>query len=83
MLWCRDVLFSFQFWDGKQNLVQNMWQVVFANVLIEGRVVDSDVNGFFDGSGHTISLYINHLCTITSVPKMFITTNKHNNICAR
>ena len=33
-----------------------MWQVVFANVLIEGRVVDSDVTGFFDGSGHTMSL---------------------------
>ena len=56
MLWCRGALFSFQFWDGKQNLVPNMWQVVFANVPIEGRVVDSDVNGFFDGSGHTMSL---------------------------
>ena len=55
-LWCRGVLFSFQFWDGKQNLVPNMWQVVFANVSIEGRIVTSDVNGFFDGSGHTMSL---------------------------
>ena len=44
MLWCRGALFSFQFWDGKQNLVPNMWQVVFANVSIEGRVVDTDVN---------------------------------------
>ena len=26
MLWCRGALFSFQFWDGKQNLVLNMWQ---------------------------------------------------------
>ena len=33
-----------------------MWKVVFANVSIEGRVVDSDVNGFFDGSGHIITL---------------------------
>ena len=33
-----------------------MWQVVFANVSIEGRVVDSDVNGFFDGSGHIMTL---------------------------
>ena len=48
--------FSFQFLDGKQNLVQNMWQVVFAIVPIEGRVVDSDANGFFDGSGHTMPL---------------------------
>ena len=56
MLWCRGVLFSSQFWDRKQHLVPNMWQVVFANVLIEGRVVDSDVNGFFDGSAYTMSL---------------------------
>ena len=39
MLWCRGALFSFQSWDGKQNLVSNMWQVVFANVSIEGKVV--------------------------------------------
>ena len=56
MLWCRDALFSFQLWDRKQKLVLNMWQVVFANVSIEGRVVDSDENGFFDGFSHTMSL---------------------------
>ena len=56
MLWCRGALFSFQFWDGKQNLVPNMWQIVFANVSIERRVAYSDVNGFFDGSGHTTSI---------------------------
>ena len=33
-----------------------MWQVVFVNVHIEGRVVDSDANGFFDGSGHNMAL---------------------------
>ena len=55
MLWCRGA-FSFLFWHRKQNLVPNMWQVVFSNVFSEGRVVDSDVNGFFDGSGHTMSL---------------------------
>ena len=57
--WCygvESVLFRFHFWDGKQNIVQNMWQVVFVIVSIEGRVVDSDVNGFFDASGHTMSL---------------------------
>ena len=48
MSWFRGVLFSFQFWDEKQNLVPNMWQVVFANVSIEGRVVDFDVSGFID-----------------------------------
>ena len=48
MLRCRGALFSFQFWDRKQNLVPNVWQVLFVNVSIEGRVVDSDVNSFFD-----------------------------------
>ena len=56
MLWYRGSVFSFQFLDGKQNLVPNMWQVVFANVPVEGKAVDSDVNGFFDGSDHTMSL---------------------------
>ena len=41
MLWCRGALFSFQFWDGKQNFVPNMCNVVFPNVPIEGRVVNS------------------------------------------
>ena len=49
-------LLSFLVLGWKQNLVPNMWQVVFANVSIEGRVVDSDVNGFFDGSGHIMIL---------------------------
>ena len=56
MLWCRGALFCFQFWDGKQNLVPHMWQVVFAYVSIEGEVVDPDVNGFFDSLCHTMSL---------------------------
>ena len=33
-----------------------MWQVVFANVSVEGKVVDPDINGFFDGSGHIMTL---------------------------
>ena len=33
-----------------------MWQVVFVNVSIEGRVVDSDVNSFFDGPDHILTL---------------------------
>ena len=31
MLWCTGALFSFQFWDGKKNLVPNIWQIVFAS----------------------------------------------------
>ena len=33
-----------------------MWQVVFANVSVEGRVINSDVYGFFDGPGHILIL---------------------------
>ena len=48
--------FNFQFWGGKQNFVPNMWQVVFASIPVKGRVINSDVNGFFDGSGHAMSM---------------------------
>ena len=48
-----------------------MWQVVFANVPVEGRIVDSDVNDFFDGYGHTMSLHsynleVFHWCCVAS-----------------
>ena len=33
-----------------------MCQVVFAHIPVKGRVVDSDVNGLLDGSGHAMSL---------------------------
>ena len=62
ILWCRGALFSFQFWDGKQNLVPNMWQVVFANVSIEGLVVDSDVCDTHENSGIWCSIcYISYI----------------------
>ena len=41
MLRCRGILFNFLSWGGKQNFVPNMWQVVFAHISIESRVVDS------------------------------------------
>ena len=37
----------FKFWDGKQNFVSNLWQIVLANIFIQGRVVDSHVYCFF------------------------------------
>ena len=37
------ILFKFQFWDVKQNLIPYMWQMVFANVSIQGWIVDPDV----------------------------------------
>ena len=33
----------FKFWDGILYFVPNMWQVVFANVSIQGRVVYSNI----------------------------------------
>ena len=47
--------FYFQFWDGKQNFVPNMWQVVFAHIPVKGRVINADVNGLLNGSGHAMS----------------------------
>ena len=31
-----------------------MWQLVFANISIQGWVIDSDQHGFSDGSGHAL-----------------------------
>ena len=47
--------YNFQFWGGKQNFVPNMWQVVFSHIPIEGRIIDSNVNGLLDGSGNAMS----------------------------
>ena len=71
MLWCRGVLFNFQFWGGKQNFVPNMWQVIFAHIPVEGGVVDSNVDGLLDGSGNDISLpsydlKVIHRCFVAS-----------------
>ena len=53
-----------------------MWQVVFANVSVEGSLVDSDVNGFLDGSDHIVtlpsySLEVFHCCCVASNILMF------------
>ena len=61
MLWCRGVLFNFEFWGGKQNFVPNMWQVVFAHISIESRVVNPNVDGLLDGSGDAMTLSSNNL----------------------
>ena len=31
-----------------------MWQLVFANIFIQGWVIDSDQHGSSDGSGHAL-----------------------------
>ena len=50
MLRCRGILFNFESWGGEQNFVPNMWQVVFAHISVESRVVHSNVDGLLDGS---------------------------------
>ena len=77
MLKCR-FSFNFQFWGGKQNSVPNMWWVVFAHISVEGRVIDCDVNGLFDGSSHAMSLpsynleVLQQCCVVSSMSCSYI-----------
>ena len=52
-----------------------MWQVVFSNVSVEGRVVDSDVYGFFDGSGHIVTLLALPYSDFEILQHCFVTSN--------
>ena len=56
MLKCRGVHLIFSSGMENRTFAPNMWQVVFAHIPVKGRVINSDVNGFFDGSGHATSL---------------------------
>ena len=38
-----------------------MWQVVFAQISVESRVVNSNVDGLLDGSGDAMTLSSNSL----------------------
>ena len=33
-------LLQFKFWGVKQNLIPNMWQMVFANISVEGCIIN-------------------------------------------
>ena len=46
----------FKFWGGVYNFIPYMWQVVFANVFIQGRVVHSCVYCFFYGTSHIVPI---------------------------
>ena len=46
----------FEFWDGMQNPVPNVWEVVFPNISIEGGVVHPYVHGLLDGPGQAVFL---------------------------
>ena len=41
------ILLQFEFWNVKQNLIPYMWQMVFANISIQGWIVDPDVKSLF------------------------------------
>ena len=56
MLLCSVLFYMAQMLLAKWFFVPNMWQVVFAHISVEGRVVDSNVDGFLDGSGNAMSL---------------------------
>ena len=46
----------FKFWDGIQNFIPNMWQVVFANVFMQGMFVNSYIYSFFYPSSYIVPL---------------------------
>ena len=64
-------LFCFKFWHGIQNFIPNMWQVVFANIFIQGSVVNSYIYSFFYNSNHIMLLpaydwKVVHCCYVAS-----------------
>ena len=49
--------FDFEFCGGNQNFsVTNMCKIILTNVPVEGGIVYSYVNGFFDGSSKVVPL---------------------------
>ena len=70
-------LFQFEFWDGEQNSVPNMWQIIFSNISVQGGVVHPNINGCFDGSSHVVSLPVYNMkvlnrCFVATVVLVFI-----------
>ena len=56
MCYSGEVIIYFQFWDGVQNSIPKVWQVVLSNIPIQSRIFHSHVHAFFDCSGHIVSL---------------------------
>ena len=74
-------LFCFEFWDGKQNSVPNVWQIIFSNISVQGGVVHPNIHGFFDGPSHVFSLpaynsEVLHCCFVATVILMVINKYK-------
>ena len=47
-------LFKLAFWWLDQYLIPDMWQLVFANIFIQGWVIDFNQHGFSDGPSHVV-----------------------------
>ena len=43
----RVILLQFEFWSVNQNLIPNLWQMVFANISVEGWIIDPYVQSLF------------------------------------
>ena len=52
------LVLDFSFLDGKQNSLPNMWKVILTYVPMEGRVLNSYVDGVLDSSCNTVPLPI-------------------------
>ena len=58
MIWCNTyfLFVYFEFWDGIQNSIPNVWQIIFSSVSVQGGVIHPNIHGFFDGPSHVIPL---------------------------
>ena len=57
MLLCWIISFiHFEFWDGMQNPVPNVWKVVFPNISIEDGIVHPYVHGLLNHPGQAVFL---------------------------
>ena len=71
-LYAQVLYIYFQFWDGVQHSIPKVWEIVLSNIPFQSRIVHSYVHGFFDCSGHIVSLpaydfEVFHRCCIASV----------------
>ena len=53
-------LFQFKFCDVIQNLIPHMWQMVFANIFVEGWIVNPYVYSFLDQPRKVVILSPHH-----------------------
>ena len=56
MLLCCLLFIDFEFWDGKQKSVPNVWEIILPNISIQSGIVHHNVHGLFDGPSHAVLL---------------------------